>query len=50
MVDGVWLIVTVGDSGSLRHNSDERVKGETLENSYQSMEKQGVVKLTVPLV
>jgi hypothetical protein len=35
------LFVTFGDSGSLQYNCDERVEGDTLENPYQSMEKQG---------
>jgi hypothetical protein len=37
------VIVIFGDAGSLQHNSDsdERVEGEKLENSYESMEKQG---------
>jgi hypothetical protein len=29
-----WLIVTFGDSGSLRHNGDKRVEGDTPENPY----------------
>jgi hypothetical protein len=35
------LIATFGDSGSLEHNGDERVEGDTLENPYESKEKQG---------
>ena len=35
-----WLIVTFGDSGSLQHNCCERVQGDTLENAYESKEKQ----------
>jgi hypothetical protein len=35
-----WLIVIFGDSGSLQHNCDERVAGDTLENPYEAMEKQ----------
>jgi len=35
------VIVTFGDSGSLQHNCAEQVEGDTLENPYESMEKQG---------
>jgi hypothetical protein len=35
------LIVIFGDAGSLQHHGDERVTGDTLENPYESMEKQG---------
>ena len=38
---GCWLIVIFGDAGSLQHHGDERVTGDTLENPYESMEKQG---------
>jgi hypothetical protein len=30
----LWLIIIFGDSGSLQHNSNERVEGEKLENPY----------------
>jgi hypothetical protein len=34
LVTTSWVIVTFGDSGSLRHNCDERLEGGTLENPY----------------